>query len=171
MFNNKIRLISLFVLVFAVVLAFSISVSAIETVSEENATEEIVEAGTPESVEGTAITYDEVEAKTKEILDYVIAFLGSMGISLGFVLVAITKIKTLLHKNFPEYEKLVKNNVEMLANNKELQLTVVATMKEMAELTSQVAKLKKEIDAYNAKMQARDENIDAIVADTFSECE
>lgn len=163
MFNNKIRLISLFVLVFAVVLAFSISVSAIETVPEENTTAEIVEDDTPDSV----ITYDEVEAKTKEILDYVIAFLGSMGISLGFVLVAITKIKTLLHKNFPEYEKLVKNNVEMLANNKELQLTVVATMKEMAELTSQVAKLKKEIDAYNAKMQARDENIDSIAATTF----
>ena len=94
-----------------------------------------------------------------------------MGISLGFVLVAITKIKTLLHKNFPEYEKLVKNNVEMLANNKELQLTVVATMKEMTELTTQVVKLKKELDTYNAKMTARDENIDAIAAETFSESE
>ena len=111
--------------------------------------------------------YDAAVDKGRDILEYVIAWLGSLGMSLGVILLAVLRIKKLLGNNFPKYEKMVKNNLDILSQDKKLQETLKSALENLAGLSKEVIDLKSQIEAYNLKTETRDKNIDNLINESF----
>lgn len=111
--------------------------------------------------------YDAAVDKGRDILEYVVAWLGSLGMSLGVILLAVLRIKKLLGNNFPKYEKMVKNNLDILSQDKKLQETLKSALSSLTGLSKEVIDLKSQIEAYNLKTETRDKNIDNLISESF----